>query len=170
MAGPPEIFTDYSAEFSELKQQLPADISAKLAEAQRDQDPKQWSRGLPHRWILCEMPAGQYPLVHDFETLPELLQALAALENQETAAVITYGAIIPFSVPIQKPNGKSFRYVLLPNSTATLAGVDEPFQVIEQSLLPEPLLLQPHHWLGDPEELGSDYYVDAESTNGDSHG
>jgi len=154
-----EVVTDQDIELADLKKRLPQDVVDWLDDSKRKHDPRRWSRDLAHKWILCEMPSGSYPVIREFETLDELREALAALEDTETAAVVTYGAHIPFSTPLTRMDGRKFRYLMLPNETSVVVGNGETQQLIFNDELPEDLEVQPHHWLGDPRDLEGGYYT-----------
>lgn len=146
---------DATVDFQQLTDYLPDDVKAKV-QACRTPDSPEWHTHVKHVWCLCDMAEGEFPKTYQFDTVQELVAAIAKAEGRETALVAFYGVALPFS-KIQVNNaGKRCRYLLLPNELAAV--VAEQFRLIEQSLLPANLELEEQGWVGDPAHLESPSY------------
>lgn len=160
---PPDAIDDSDVEFESFVGTLPSDVAEPVREAISGPDEMPWHKTIDHQWCLCEMPEGDFPRVFAYSSLERLVEAIASREGEETAVWPMYG--VPLRLTRSLPNAKRHegrvRYLLLPNQKAAVISKDEPFRLIDQSLLPENLELQDEGWLGDPEMLKEqEYYME----------
>ena len=169
---------DSDVEYDSLVNSMPSDIGSDLSEAADNQlDELHWEKTVEHHWCLCEMPEGDFPRVFAFPSLQRLAEAIAKREGQETAVWPMYGVPLRMtkSVPSSKKDGARTRYLLLPNQLAAVVSADEPYRLIDQSLLLDGLEMQDEGWLGDPVMLQDQSYymqgvVDSDDVDEGSYG
>ena len=165
--------TDESSDFSCFANNLPKEIKENLS-GNVESEPLNLAGQLDHHWCLCDMPEGDFPRVHVFSSLPRLLNAISKREGSETAVWVTYGIPLRITKALKSAKGQT-RYLLLPNNLAATIGGEDSGRIIDQSLLPDDLVIQEEGWLGDPDYLEDQHYfmetnasIDEDSFSGDS--
>lgn len=151
---------DDDAEYKALTAALPTDVAEPMVEAPKQSDEPPWEKIIEHQWCLCEMPEGDFPRVYAFPTLKRLVEAIAKREGQETAVWPMFGVPLRLTkaLPNPKKAGELTRYLLLPNQLAAVVSINDEFQLIDQSVLPDSLETQDEGWLGDPDMLKEQGY------------
>jgi len=152
---------DSDVEYSSFVSSLPADVGSEMGrEASAGQEEPDWGRTIEHHWCLCEMPEGDFPRVFAFPSLQRLTEAIAKREGQETAVWPMYGIPLRLTKPANNPKQpvSATRYLLLPNQLAAVVSSVEPYQLVDQIILPESLETQDEGWLGDPQMLKDQSY------------
>lgn len=153
--------TDDVNDYLAFAEQLPPSLD--LLAADSSDAPLKFSSGLEHHWCLCDMPEGEFPRVHIYQSLSRLVESIVKREGQETAVWVTYGVPLRLTKPWSLAGGKKVRYLLLPNNLAAVVSGSEPFSIISQDELPSDIEIQDEGWLGDPEYLNyQDYYLSAD--------
>lgn len=153
--------TDDVKDYLAFAEQLPPSLD--LLATDSSDAPLKFSSGLEHHWCLCDMPEGEFPRVHIYQSLSRLVESVVKREGQETAVWVTYGVPLRLTKPWALSGGKKVRYLLLPNNLAAVVSGSEPFSIISQDELPSDIEIQDEGWLGDPEYLNyQDYYLSAD--------
>lgn len=156
--------TDDVNEYLSFAEKLPSSLDLIVTDS--TDDSLKFSSGVDHHWCLCDMPEGEFPRVHIFQSLARLVESVAKREGQETAVWVTYGVPLRLTKPCNLAGGKKVRYLLLPNNLAAIVSNDAAFSVVSQEELPADIEIQDEGWLGDPEYLNyQDYYLSADMDN-----
>jgi hypothetical protein len=165
-----EVPDDSTVDYMNFVASLPADVAAKLPEANKQDYEKELPKKIEHRWCLCDMPEGDFPRIHSYANLSGLLDAVAKREGKETAVWAMYG--VPLQLSKVRNRGTEedkdlYRYLFLPDNTAVIVARKEPLKFINQADLPEDIEMEDQGWLGDPAlfESGGYYLERAISDN-----
>jgi len=172
LAPPKEEPDDESIELLTMLEQMPSGLAAKVVNALEPPKDTPWERLVDHKWCLCEMAEGDFPRVFCFSSLRSLAEAIAKREGTETAVWPLFGMPLGVSKALNTTDGKTVRYLFLPNDKAAVVGKDVKFEIVDQSLLPQNVEMQDEGWLGDPTYVeGKSYYeegfIEADSFTSD---
>lgn len=136
---------------------LPKELSDQLRQT-NNQD-IDWPKQIEHSWCLCDMPEGEFPRVHIYKDLHQLIEAIAKREGQTTAVWPMFGIPLRLSKAFKRQkDGLLCRYLLLPNQKAVLITLNEPIKLLDQIELTEELEIEEDGWLGDQIHLKSQSY------------
>lgn len=162
LIDPPEpVVDDSAADYNNFTDKLPGDVSQQIKTINTEDYEKLLAKKIEHRWCLCDMPEGEFPIVHSYTNLASLVDALAKREGKETAVWVMYGVPLMLSKALTRGSDEEkelYRYLLLPNDQAVIVANKEPFKLLAQSELPDNLEMSDDGWLGDPDFLKSDEY------------
>lgn len=148
---------DNAIAYKKMLANLPGELAEQLQ--QTNDKPVEWPKQIEHAWCLCDMPEGDFPRVHMYKDLTQLVEAIAKREGQTTAVWPMYGIPLRLSKAFKRQrDGILCRYLLLPNQKAILIAANETLKLVDQVELVEELEIEEDGWLGDQVHLKSQSY------------
>ncbi len=143
--------------YKKMLSSLPVELAAQLN--QGNDKPTEWPKQIEHAWCLCDMPEGEFPRVHIYKDLTQLVEAISKREGHTTAVWPMYGIPLRLSKSFKRQrDGVLCRYLLLPNQKAILIAPNEALKLLDQTELTEELEIEEDGWLGDQVHLKSQSY------------
>ena len=148
--------------YNDRLQKLPSDVLDIIENSVAESDEPDFQE-VANKWVLCNMPEGEFPTVSIYPTLARLADAIAKQEGKETAVWAMYGLPLQLTQGVSGPGGVT-RFLLLPNQTAAVVGSKSSGEIISCEDLPDGIQLQDGGWLGDPSWVNAgNYFIDGHS-------
>jgi len=154
---PAQIEDDNVLAYNRMLSHLPNELANQLRQTSKQE--ADWPKQIEHSWCLCDMPEGEFPRVHIYKDLHQLVEAISKREGQTTAVWPMFGIPLRLSKAFKRQkDGLLCRYLLLPNQKAVLIAPNEPVKLLDQTELAEELEIEEDGWLGDQIHLKSQSY------------
>jgi len=146
--------------YESLLRRLPSHTAEAFREDSAEPDTSTPPASRVATWCLADMPEGDFPRIHAFASLSELLKAIAVREGTDTAVWPFYGFPFRLTKHVVDADGVSRRYLQLDTSTAVLVTSGPAIESVSMETLSGDVEFEDEGWLGDPALRRKTYFVD----------